>query len=171
MTTHTFKEITAWIIFVITWLILGLGSHLFENIINGKVEIFRLFLMGLMASCAYTAFDVVTEPSYYKSKSEKRASAILIQFIGIIIMTAYLLALFNRYSGLKHAAEKKYRVLDTGSNIKTRAKWIFLDIYGKRERFKLDGKDQHQYKSGDSVIVTEGKGALDMRFIEAIRPE
>lgn len=149
---------------IATLLLLKSASKYPENIIYGKRFVWNYFLLGLIISIAWIYFLYKMKRSYFDG-GEKRASAILSQFFGIILWTIFLSAYYTYQSGKENIYYKEAIVVYKTNNIKTGTLYTGLLIDGRKERFNPARKEFEKFSKGDTLLLTIGKGKTMYEYI------
>lgn len=101
----------------------------------------------------------------YFDGDEKRGSAVLIQFFGIIMLTVFLTSYYSYETGKSNIYYKKAVLINKSTNIKTHTNYIFLLLNGREERFNPSYKEFKNLNEGDTLILKIGKGKIDYDII------
>lgn len=156
----------SWALLIISVLLLKVTSGYLENIIKGKRFVIEYTLSGIALASLWMYLLFRLNRKYFEG-GEKRASAILSQFFSIIILTLFLSAFYNYYSGLKSTSIKKALIISKSKNIKSGRNYMHLKIDNREERFSPTAKEFDKLSENDTINLTIGKGKLGYEFIIA----
>jgi hypothetical protein len=154
----------SWALLIISILLLKVTSGYLENIIRGKKFVLQYALSGVFLASVWMYLLYRLNRQYFEG-GEKRASAILSQFFSIIILTLFLSAFYNYYSGMKSTFAKKAFIISKTTNLRSGRNYIHLKIDDREERFSPAHKEFNKLQENDTTNLTIGKGKLGYEFI------
>jgi hypothetical protein len=154
----------SWTLLFVAILLLKATSSYVENIIHGRKFVWYYLLIGLVIASLWMFVLYKLKRNYFDG-GEKRASAVLSQFFGIIVLTIFLNAFYTYQTGKTNLYHKTAVLQDKGHNLKSGADFLHLVIDGRKERFKAKPREYKNLVSGDSLILTIGKGKTGYEFI------
>ncbi len=168
MQTAKLIDFCSWALLGVSILLLSFASRYIENILFGKQFVGEFFLLGLAISISLTVLLYKTKRDYFEG-GEERASAVLSLFFSSIILTIFLSAYYNYYSGKDNIYFKEAILTEKTTNVKTRTEYFTLQLDGRNERFNPKHQEFKSLNKGDTVMLTMGKGMAGYDFIYQFR--
>lgn len=170
MTIRTFLDYFGWTLLIATILLLTFSQRLLDNIINAKSFLIEYSIIGTFLSANALLLIYKTNPDYFKG-GDKRASAILSYFFGIIAIFVFGTAYYNFNTAKNNTGIVKALVVIKHENIRHSTKYLTLKLNGRTERFQPTPKEWEKIEQNDTILLTYGQGNLDFNYIFEFSPD
>jgi hypothetical protein len=130
-----------------------------ENIMKAKSFLLEYSFYGAILSTTILYLIYKTNPDYYKG-DEKRASAVLSYFFGVITLSVFGTAFYNFETAKENTTEIKAFVSDKSKNFRYGTTYLKLKIDSSEERFNPTHKEWEKIEENDTLLLTVGQGRL-----------
>jgi len=118
----------------------------------------------LFMSSALLLIIYSSNPKYFQG-GEKRASAVLSYFFGIIVLSVVGAAYYNFNTSKLNSSKISATVTEKSQNVKYKSTYLYLKIGNKLERFHPHRKEWEKISEKDTLILTVGCGRLGYKHI------
>lgn len=169
MSINNLLDYVGWTLLAATILLLGLSVRLVENIIKAKIFVLEYSLYGTILSATILFLIYKTNPNYFKG-GEKRGSAVLSYFFGVITLTVFGTAYYSFKTARENTTELKAFVTEKSKNIRYGTTFLKLKIDNNEERFNPTYKEWERIEENDTILLTVGHGQLGYGHILTFLP-
>ena len=166
MNTDKLLDYIGWTFLVATIILLRLSERLLDNVIKAKSFLFEFAIYGTILSATILLAIYKTNPDYYNG-GEKRASAVLSYFFGVIALFVFGSAYYNLETAKKNIKHLKAFVADKSLNVRYETPYLTLQLDDSEERFQPKRKEWDNIKENDTILLTVGHGQLGYDYIFA----
>jgi hypothetical protein len=164
MNSDKILDYIGWTLIIVTIILLRFSERLIDNIINSNSFLIEYLIYGVIISSLFLYFLFKINRDYFKG-NEKRASAVLSYFFGVIGIFLFSSAYLNFQSSKKNQEKIIGIVVNKSNNIKYKTNYVKLIIDKKEERFISNDKDWKTITENDTLILTVGHGFLGYKHI------
>lgn len=159
-----------WVIYVFAFLtcfmaMFGVGAVSFDNIINDSKFFIVFALAGILVSIILFGVMFSAIPNFRSHEKKANYVSTSLIFIGLTILVPEISAYINdKFSTTSICSDYVIQRKSSGGN-RTKAYWLFVNIYGKEERIELSRKKWEQYNEGGWINLCIAKGYLGFELI------
>jgi hypothetical protein len=167
MKMENILDYIGWTFLIITVILLKVGERLLDNVIQAKSFVFEYSMYGLLLSLTVLYLMYKLQPGYFKNGTEKRASAVLSYFFGLVAIFVFGSAKYNLETSKKDTKTIHALVMERDENYLYKTPYVKLNIKGHTERFQPTKSEWENISVNDSLTLTVGKGRLG--FLQILR--
>lgn len=160
MNIEKFLDYIGWTFLIVTITLLKVAERLLDNVIKAKSFLFEYSIYGLIISLTVLYIIYKLQPDYFNSGEEKRASAILSYFFGLVAIFVFGAAKYNLETSKADTKTINAFVIERYENYLYKTKYFKLNIEGHKERFQATQSEWENISVNDSLTLTVGKGQL-----------
>jgi hypothetical protein len=153
-----------WTFLVATILLLRLAEKLLDNIIKSNSFLLAYSFYGLILSATVLFFIYRTNPGYFEG-GEKRASAVLSYFFGLIALFVFGAAYYNLETAKMNTRAVKAFVTEKSQNFRYKSAYLTIEIENRTERFQPMETEWVKIAENDTILLTVGRGQLGYEHI------
>lgn len=164
MSTKKLLDYFGWAFLIVTIILLKVAENLLDNIIEVKSFLLVNSFYGFILSSTVLLFIYKMNPMYFKG-GEKRASAILSYFFGIIMLFVFGISKYNLETAKSNTSNLKAFVSDKYENVRYRTMYLVLKFDNRTERFQPNASEWQKVNIGDTITLTVGEGELGYKHI------
>ena len=139
MNIDTVLDYIGWAFLIATIILLKVAERLLDNIIEAKSFLIENLLYGLLFTLLILIYKL--NPDYIKSGEEKKASAILSYFFGVIALFVFGSANYNLETAKRNTNIIKAFVSGKSKNFRYKTNYLKLDFNNRSERFQPTTKE------------------------------
>lgn len=164
MNTYKLLDYIGFTFLVATIVLLQFSERLLDNVIKAKSFLMEYAIYGTILSATTLILIYKTKPDYYIG-GEKRASAVLSYFFGVIFLFVFGSAYYNVETAKKNLKPIPAFVIDKSLNIRYKTPYLTLQIENRKERFQPKINEWNNIKEKDTILLTVGQGQLGYDYI------
>ena len=164
MSVDRLLDLIAWTFLFTTITALKYFEALFENTVNGKSFVMYGAIYGVVCSVGFLFLLYKTNRKYFRG-GEKRASAILSYFFGIVVLTLLAAAVYNIKTARKDLRLVQAVVVNKSKNVSYGTTYLTLQLKDRKERFNPTKEEWNRINERDTLYLEVGKGSLGYDYI------
>lgn len=165
MNIEKILDYLGWTFLIVTITLLKLAERLIDNVIKAKSFLLEYSLCGLLLSLTVLYLIYKLQPDYFNSGEEKRASAVLSYFFGLLAVFVFGTAKYNLETSKKVTKTINAFVIEHYENYLNKTKYVKLNIEGYTERFQPTKNEWEKISVNDSLTLTVGQGQFGYQCI------
>lgn len=165
MNIEKILDYIGWTFLIMTILLLKVAERLLDNVIYAKSFLVEYSIYGLILSLIVLYLIYKFQPEYFNSGEEKRASAVLSYFFGLVAIFVFGSAKYNLETSKTNTKIINAFVIERYENYLHKTKYVKLNIEGHKERFQPTKSEWENISVKDSLTLTVGKGRLGFLHI------
>lgn len=160
MNIEKILDYIGWTYLILTIILLRVSERLLDNVIKAKSFLLEYSFYGLILSMTVLYLIYKLQPDYFNSGEEKRASAILSYFFGLLAIFVFGAAKYNLETSKADTKTINAFVIERYENYLYKTKYVKLNIEGHIERFQPTKNEWENISENESLTLTVGKGQL-----------
>ena len=164
MTFHKLLDAIGWTMLFTTILFFRFFGRSIDNMVYAKSFIVEYVILGAVCSALVLFLMYRTNKTYF-SGGEKRGSAILSYFFGIIAIVLFSATAYNTETAKRNQSTIGAVVIDKSKNSRYSTPYLTLKVGDKSERFSPKLEEWNKIEKGDSIHLVVGRGHLGYDYI------